>query len=267
VGDIGAAAEHAERLGRHRTPATSRYIELWRRLVREEEARRSGVRQSSRRTREELLEEANRLWAPQQGPGPRTRWAVVALVCVLAIGSSLGADRACVGVEILLMSEIAGRGGSPPLADALLREPEPGASVTYEAAMDLEAAAESRHDPDTREQLIAAGFAGAYVREWQATDGRRIHADVFEFHDGAGAIAFQSTVNRYACRFSNEAFEGPVQGIGLQVRWSRGDPIEEQISWVMDNRRYLVSVRAIAPPDDHERIRTIAERAARLLDS
>ena len=151
---------------------------------------------------------------------------------------------------------------APPLFRALLVEPEQGVRILADEQMDLDLAAESRHDPDTRNQLIAAGFVAAHARVWTAADGRQIHADVFLFQDPAGALEFQRQVNRYACRFANEAFAGPLSGVGLQVRWSsQGDPIEEQVSWVAGNRRYLVSVRALAPPHDHGRILRIAQLA------
>lgn len=128
-----------------------------------------------------------------------------------------------------------------PATGELVSQPEAGATLISDQVMDLEAAAESRHDPDTREQLVEAGFLTATSRDWLAADGRHIGADIFVFRDEVGALRFHRTVNRYACQFSNEAFEGPLHGIGLEVRWSRGDPILEQISWVNGDRRYIVS--------------------------
>lgn len=175
--------------------------------------------------------------------------------------------RACIDVEGLLPTVPAGVVDRvPPITEALLPAPEPGSVLLVSQAVDLEAAAASRHDPDARRHLVDAGFRRGVVREWEASDGRRIHADVFEFGDAAGALRFQAVTNRYACGFANEAFGTLRQGIGLQVRWSTGDPIEEQVSWVSGNRRYVVSVSHRAPPTDHSRILEIAERAISFLN-
>ena len=64
-----------------------------------------------------------------------------------------------------------------------------------------------------------------------------------EFATGGGRH-LPGFVNRHACGFANEAFEAPMGGIGLQVRYETGAPYTEQISWVAGNRRYKVQVSA-----------------------
>ena len=197
------------------------------------------------------------LW---RGP-QRLRWLAAAggaasLLAVLVpiAADSYAARRACIEAEPLLASAT---GMAPSLgtpAAALPMWPEPGATLTFDAPMDLAQTADSRHDPETLGQLTEAGFVTAHARQWTAADGRVIQADVMEFADPTGALAYQERVTRYACGFSNLAFEAPQEGIGLQVRWSRGDPIVEQVSWVAGARRFLVSVRLGAPPADHARI-------------
>lgn len=262
VGDIDGAADDISRLDALRTSATGRYIDLWQRFMSEEQARRSGNRESSRTTLTELRAEADRLSAgPADQPSLRLSLASVGLAAIIGASPGLMDARACIGVELILARVEAAPGGALPVTGLLLSEPEPGATLISDQVMDLEVAAESRHDPDTRAQLVEAGFVTATARDWLAADGRHISADVFVFGDAAGALSFQRSVNRYACRFSNEAFEGPLHGVGLQVRRSTGDPIEEQVSWVADNRRYVVSVRALFAPADHQRIQRIADRA------
>ena len=99
------------------------------------------------------------------------------------------------------------------------------------------------------------------MRYWYAADGRGIQANVFEFGSPEGAAAYQAQVNRHACLFSNDAFEAPMGGVGLQVRYATGDPLVEQVSWVAGNRRYLFSVTELAPPSNHRRILAIADAA------
>jgi hypothetical protein len=266
VGDVEGAADDAARLNSIRTPVTDRYIDLWQRFVGEEQARRSGKRESSRTTLKDIREEAERLWAPNTRPAPRLSLAVVGLAAIIGASPALVDARAYIGVELVLPTMAETAVSEPlPLERALLSEPEPGATIIHEEPMDLDAAAESRHDPDTRDQLIEAGFVAAHARAWLAADGRVISADVFVFRDGAGALSFHRNVNRYACQFSNEAFAGPVNGVGLQVRRSNGDPIQEQITWVSGARRYAVSVYALAPPGDHQRVQRLAERAVQII--
>ena len=148
------------------------------------------------------------------------------------------------------------------LADAIPSGPlEPGAQFAFEFSMNLDQTAGSRHDPHTREQLIRAEYLGGHAKAWIAADGRGIQADVFEFTAPEGAAAYQAEVTRHACVYANEAFEAPMGGIGLQVRYETGDPIVEQVSWVAGNRRYLVMVSELGIPSDHQRILDIMEAA------
>lgn len=212
-----------------------------------------------------------RVWR-HESRGARRRVGLLAAAFFLGLAvpasvQSIVLARACIEVESLLPERPAAViGRVPALTEGLLTDPEPGALMLISHAVDLDAAAVSRHDPDSRRHLVEAGFQGGIVREWEAADGRRIHADVFEFADPAGALRFQAAVNRYACGFANEAFGTLRQGIGLQVRWSTGDPIEEQVSWVSGSRRYLVSVGHTDPPTDHARVLAIAERAVLYLN-
>ena len=168
--------------------------------------------------------------------------------------------RACMDVESMLADLEPAAPNPAPLADALpYNPPEPGALYAFGFPMNLEQAATSRHDVNTREQLVDAGFVGGEMRAWYAADGRGIQADVFEFGTPEGAAAYQAAVMRHACQYSNAAFEAPLGGIGLQVRYETGDPIVEQISWVAGNRRYLIQHSALEVPPDHRRINEIRD--------
>lgn len=163
--------------------------------------------------------------------------------------------------------QILGNAQPPPANFAVLADampsgpPEPGAQYAFEYAMNLDQTATSRHDPHTREQLIRSGYVGGHVKVWLAADGRGIEADVMEFTAPEGATAYQAEVTRHACEYANEAFEAPLGGVGLQVRYETGDPIVEQVSWVAGNRRYLVMVSELAIPSDHQRILDIMDAA------
>lgn len=196
------------------------------------------------------------------------RWVSLATV-VIFVGSAapIAADQiairwSCIQVDVMLLTAAEVRpSAAPPLRDAILAEPEPGAVLAVEQSLDLESAAASRHDPDARTHLLKSSFEAGVIRRWVAADGRLIDADIFEFADSTGAQRYQEAVNRYACQFANVAYRGPRQGIGMQVRRATGDPIEEQISWVSGSRRYRVSVRHVDLPPDHTRILDIAVRA------
>jgi len=202
-------------------------------------------------------------WRPP--PGVRraaTTASLVAFLTVAApmIGSSAVALRACIKADFVSGSVAAATPGMP-IAEAIVAEPEPGAVLAFDEPADLAAAADSRHDPDTLDQLEAAGFVRGHLRGWSAVDGRIIQADAFEFTSHEGAVDYQRIVTSHACTYANEAFEGTNGGIGLQVRYSTGDPIVEQVSWVDGNRRYVVAVSHLEPPATHDRILRIHARA------
>ena len=186
---------------------------------------------------------------------------VVESVLVYA-GPAYASMITCFDAEAILADAEPPPANGAPLADALpYTPPEPGATYVFHFPMNLEQTASSRHDPATRDQLADAGFEGAHLRAWYAADGRGIQADVMEFGTPHGAAAYQAQVTRHACQYANEAFEAPMGGIGMQVRYGTGDPIVEQISWVAGNRRYLVSVTEDAAPADHRRILAILDAA------
>lgn len=266
IGDIDGAAEAVGRLNAMRAPAIEGYINLWQRFIAEEQSRRAGARQSSRGTLAAIHREAARLTTLDTRPGTRVAWAAVGLAALIGASPAIVASRACIGVEQLLPASAVDdgtAGGQLPVLPALKSQPETGAVLVYDASWDLDAAAEALHDPDTREQLLDAGFVGAHATIWRAPDGHQLSANVFVFGDASGALRFQRNVNRHACQFSSEAFAGPASGVGLQVRRSTGDPIVEQISWVSGHRRYVVSVGAPAPPPDHSRVERLAEHVLR----
>ena len=201
--------------------------------------------------------------------GPGLSWVAVGLAALVGAGPTIANARACIGVELLLPAAVvADPGNEPELGSrALVSQPEPGATWVFDTPMDLDAAAESRHDPDTRAQLIDAGFVVGQATTWFAVDGHHLESDVFYFRDAAGALAFHRAVNRHACQYSNEAFAGRPSGVGLQVRRSTGDPIVEQISWVTGDRRYVVSVGSSSPPPDHARVQNLAAHVLRDLSN
>lgn len=262
VGALDEAAREVDAAAAERTAATDRLIGLLRRRVAEEEGRRAGHRISSRATTRELADEWRSVLAGPAGRARPPAQVLVGLAAIIGFTSTLSGYRACVAVEAMIITgpgPVAG--GTLPLGEALPSQIEDGAVLLFDDTFGLDAAAESRSDPDARRQLVEAGFVSSRVRDWTAADGMLIQADVFEFADAEGALAFQHAVNRYACQFATHAFRAPLGGIGLQVRRAAGDPIEEQVSWVVGSRRYLVSHRAEEVPDDHARIMRLFRRA------
>lgn len=212
------------------------------------------------------LERATRShWRPPAGVSRAAAIATLAAFLGVAapiIGSSTVALRVCIVADFVPEGiEGATSTTGTPLVEAIVAEPEPGAALAFDEPADLAAAAESRHDPDTRQQLEAAGFVRGHLRGWSAVDGRTVQADAFEFSTHQGALAYQRRVIGHACRYANETFEGPNGGIGLQVRYSTGDPIVEQVSWVDGNRRFVVAISHLEPPATHDRILAILARA------
>lgn len=168
--------------------------------------------------------------------------------------------RACLDTEQILAHAEPPPANPSPIDIAFSHNPpEPGAQYMLDFPMNLELAASNKSDPTARDQLIAAGFVGAHVRSWIARDSTWIEAEVMEFATPEGAATYQGHVHRYACGYSDEAFEAPMGAIGLQVRYETGAPYVEQISWVAANRRYKVQISAWARPSDHSRILEIQE--------
>lgn len=261
VGDLEGATDHVNQLDSLRTSTTGRYIDAWQTFIAEEHARRSGERVSSAVSVQMIREEAHRLTTLRDPMSPRRSWATVALATVIGVSPAIANARACIGVELLLASpaQLETAQGAKALPEALIYSSEPGSLTIRDQLVDLQAAAESRHDPDTYAQLVDAGFIVGHMRAWMALDGRQLSADVFEFREAAGALSYQRAVNRHACQFSNEAFGGPSGGVGLQVRYSNPEyPIVEQYSWVSGTRRFVVSVDALEAPADHERVLRLA---------
>ena len=162
---------------------------------------------------------------------------------------------ACLDTEAILADAEPPVENTAPLRDAIpYNPPEALAQSMLDFPMSLDLAAESRSDPNAREQLLAAGYVGGHVRSWLARDGAYIEGEVMEFGTPEGAATYQGQVNRYACGYANEAFEAPMGGIGLQVRYETGAPYLEQISWVAGDRRYKVQVSAYDRPSHHDRI-------------
>jgi hypothetical protein len=261
VGDVEGAAAILRGLDAHRSAQTSRYVDLWQRYGEEELGRRAGRRESSRQTREEISSELRSMMAGR-GIGRRAAWTVVVVAALVGATPAMARAGTCLHVTQLLPQRASPASREADvLAAALLAAPEPGARLVYDGALDLDAAVEAKVDPESRRQLVDAGFVAGYERFWEAADGRPISSDVLEFRDAAGALSFQRGVNLYACRFSTEAFRGPGHGIGLRTSWSRGDPISEQVSWTDGTRRFVVSIRYLTAPEDHLRVLGIAERA------
>jgi hypothetical protein len=271
VGDIDAWREELRRLDALRTPATERYIDLWQRYASEEAERRAGVRRSSQETLDGLRTAADELTARVFGlrrgvlaslVGVAVAVAVLPPAAVAALLPS-ASPSACVQAAALLGSTAAGgEQAHDPATLAGLLPADPGAPgpLVDQGTLSLNALAASRHDPNTRQHLLDDQYLTGYARLWYTAEGRSISVEVEQFAAASGASAFDRQAVTYACGYANVAFAVPGGGVGLQVRYGTGDPISEQVSWVVGARRMLVSRTFLAPPATHALVLDLAAR-------
>jgi hypothetical protein len=174
-------------------------------------------------------------------------------------------DQPCAGAEWLLLG-----GRLLPSADRDFRSDTPlhaglinaPGTLVEDRSMGIDGAAASRVYPNAREVLEFNGFLAAHRRVTEVSEKVTIQTDVFEFGDAEGAHGWQAAINRAACQSSNETFPAPGVGVGLQIR--RRDPdfprIVEQVSWVVGNRRFVISHSFWERPPDHETILMLARQ-------
>jgi hypothetical protein len=229
VGDLEAAAE-ALRVARDRArPRLVGYVELWLRLVDEEQRRRDGEPLSSEPTRDAMALEMTRIRTERGRPALSVTvlalivGAFVAAGLPVALGRTPVAATACFDVRpILAAAEAAPRAtGLTDSALSHLTLVDPGEPVgnVIDTGLDLPAAARSRHDPGAQPELVAAGFVSGYHREWVLLlEGHHVGAEIFRFASPSGAERFHRQATEYACRFANLAFAGASGETGLQVR-------------------------------------------------
>jgi hypothetical protein len=186
---------------------------------------------------------------------------LVLLLVILAIvprilGGALTRD-ACSAVDDLLAS------AAPETSDVEPVDWMPAVVTGYRLTLDrptsLEIVVASRRNPDeSRIELVRDGFVDGFERSWESpTDHVEFGAQRFATVDGA--IAFQAFGNRYACQFANEAFRGPRGSVGLHIRFAKGPPIGEQVSWVSGATQLIVFVDHPEPPPDHTRVESLVE--------
>ncbi len=275
VGDIDTWRQELAKLDALRTPATERYIDLWQRYAAEEAERRAGSRQSSRETLEAIRSTAGEMATRAFALRPRLLGFLVVVAVVVAtlpqvavatLLPQASAD-ACIRATALLGSTPAiGDQPSDPqtLASLLLTDPGSAASLVDQGILDLDTLAASRHDPNSRQELIDDHYLTGYARTWETPDGRAIDVEVQQFATASGEAAFDRSMVSHACAYSNTAFEVPSGGVGLQIRYGTGDPIHEQISWVVGARRLLVSRTFLVTPATHSVILDLAARTRAL---
>jgi hypothetical protein len=201
-------------------------------------------------------------------PRPTPRWQVVGMVVlggVLATSPVLAGPvlnpNPCERASAILRRTSPGHDLStkPPLTGLLvasLPDQFQGA-LAAESALDLRDAADTRFDPDTLRQLRSDQFTRGYERAWRLADGTQASSDVFEFITASGAVDYHDSVAHYACEFADETFETDAAGIGMQIRYAHGDPIAEQIAWIVGPRRFVVAVTFRQPPADHSLVEAL----------
>lgn len=275
VGDLDAASEALESARDRARPRLAASVELWTRLVDEERQRRDGVRVSSGPTRNALSAELRRMQEERARPASPVTLVAIIVGIAVAVGVPAALARteppifACAAAGMILATAEASPRATDvedgALSHLTLVNPGEPAGTIVDAGLDLAAAAESRHDPAALEKLAMAGFVGGYHREWELLDGHRASAEIFRFNTASGAAQFHRAATEYACRFANVAFMGPNGETGLQIRYSSGDRIVEQLAWVDGPLRILVSRGFDEPPADQRLIIDLAQRASERL--
>ncbi len=275
VGDIDTWREELGKLNALRTPTTERYIDLWQRYAAEEVERRAGVRRSSQETLEAMRTAANEMTARVFGLRRRLLGTLVAVAVVVAVLPQVAvatflprvsADVCIQATALLSSTPASGEQPSDPATLAGLLPTDPGTAATLvgQGTLSLDALAASRYEPNARQLLIDDRYVSGYARSWNTAEGREIDVEVEQFATASGAAAFDRQMVTYACDYSNMAFAVPGGGVGLQVRYGTGDPIAEQISWVVGARRMLVSRTFLAPPATHGLVLDLAARTRAL---
>jgi hypothetical protein len=275
VGDAEGALDDLLIARRTATPRTAAYVDLWIRYANEELRRREGLRLSSRPTQEAIASQYRALSAQRGRPALPVVAPVIAIGVAVAVGVPIARGAlspvatACDQAEpILAAAEAAPRAAhvyDPALSHLTVDDPGVPARLMVDTGMGLAAAAASRHDPQADEKLTADGFEAGYQREWRTPDGRTLSAEVFRFGTPAGAARFHREMTEYACRFSTLAFTGTGGETGLQVNYSTGDPVVEQLAWVDGPYRIVVSRSYAERPFDHAEIIDLAFRAMKQL--
>jgi hypothetical protein len=269
IGDVEAWQAALEDLDRARSPQLDRYIDLVQRYAREEVGRRAGSRHSSRETLMELKLEATRIRSGVGPPGLLI--AAVLVLCFLVAASPSVAFDLERGVQLArtcpeaLDRVDAARRDAPevdldawPLSHLVLVDPGAPATTMWDGSLNLERAALSRHNPRARDLLEENGFGRGYLRAWDTADGRLVDAEILAFGTADGAWAFHRAMTAYACGYSNQAFVGPADSVGLRVLYGTGDPIREQLTWVDGTMRVQVSRSFETEPADHAEIVRLA---------
>ena len=280
-GDVDGAIDLLDGLRSRSTDSTAPFVDLWLTFATEERRRREGARISSAIMRN-AIREATESYAARERRRGRLPLPIFALVLLAGVGvvtvvpANLGGSAttngdACAPAIAILDHAAPPSSTTTPktsLSHLVLVDPGAPATLVDDGGMALERAAFSRHDPDARAKLVAAGFEGAYGRDWRTPDGRSLSAEIFEFASPAGAMEFHRQMTEYACRFSGQAFQTTIPAsVGLQVRYSSGDPIVEQIAWVDGSRRLVVTQSFTDAPPDHAAIVELAGRALQRLQN
>jgi len=275
VGDVETWRQELGKLDALRTPESERYIDLWQRYAAEETERRAGLRQSSQETLEAIRATAREMAGRAFALRPRLLATLVAVAVAVAVLPQaavatllpLASADACIQATALLSSTPAigdQASNAQTLAGLLLTDPGTAANLADQGILDLDTLAASRHDPNSRQLLIDDQYISGYARTWETPDGRIIDVEVEQFASASGAAAFDRSMVLHACAYSNTAFEVPGGGVGLQIRYGTGDPIHEQISWVVGARRLLVSHTFLVVPATHSIILDLAARTRAL---
>jgi hypothetical protein len=274
VGDAEGALDDLLAARHEATPRTVGYVDLWIRYANEELRRREGLRLTSRPTQQAIAAEYARLSSRRGRPALPIVVLVLAAGAAVAVGvpiarGALSPITACEQAQpILAASESAPRSSAiidPALSHMTLVDPGVPAKLVADGGMGLGAAAASRHDPRAGDKLAADGFEAAYQREWETPEGRLLSAEVFRFATPTGAARFHREMTEYACGFSSLAFPGFLNATGLQVNYSTGDPVVEQLAWVDGRYRIVVSRSFADRPLDHADITDLAFRAMKHL--
>lgn len=151
--------------------------------------------------------------------------------------------------------------------------PGPEYERGFDGRLNLTAVVQGPRDIEPPELFARHRFMSGYARSWigpgswTSPDGKgAATASVYEFATPEKARRFNAEAAGHACALATELFVvADLPGsLGMQIL--HGGLVQEQVTFVRDNRRFEISWQLPDPPPDPNLIETLSTRTAQLVD-
>ncbi|MQA98802.1 MAG: hypothetical protein GEU78_00680 [Actinobacteria bacterium] len=184
-------------------------------------------------------------------------------------------DVHCPGARAILdeaPAHVAHASATPrQLEDSLLRGISPW-HQTGDFAQDLTLAAQNHgggSEQAWESALAGHGFVGGWKREWSLGDPQFTHdslmEQVFEFSTAEGARDFQRSLTEATCGSSQDLFTVPgIPGaVGMRFVFEESGPdrVSDQVSFVVDKRRFVLVLGEPGGEPDRQQLFHLARQA------